>query len=61
MSADRGAIELRSPLGFEPDICFEGAEKTSREWGINAADRHFDDDVDVIRRIFPIETASIRK
>ena len=30
------AIELRSPLGIEPDICFDRAEKTCREWGIDA-------------------------
>ena len=27
---------MRSPLEFEPDICFDGAEKTCREWGIDA-------------------------
>ncbi len=27
---------MRSPLGIEPDICFDRAEKTCREWGIDA-------------------------
>ena len=29
------AIELRSPLGFEPFVSFDGAEKACREWGID--------------------------
>jgi hypothetical protein len=30
------AIELRSPLGFEPFVSFDGAEKACREWGIDS-------------------------
>jgi hypothetical protein len=30
------AIELRPPLGFEPCVCFDWAEKTCCEWGIDA-------------------------
>ena len=30
------AVELGSPLGVEPGICFDGAEKTCRERGIDA-------------------------
>ena len=37
---------MRSPLGFEPDICFEGAEKTCREWGINAFEELQEDEAD---------------
>jgi hypothetical protein len=29
------AIELRSPLGFEPFVSFDGTEKACREWGID--------------------------
>ncbi len=29
------AIELRSPLGFEPFVSFDRAEKACREWGID--------------------------
>jgi hypothetical protein len=29
------AIELRSPLGFEPLVSFERAEEACHEWGID--------------------------
>jgi hypothetical protein len=29
------AIELRSPLGLEPFVGFDGAEKACRKWGID--------------------------
>ena len=37
---------MRSPLGFKPDICFEGAEKTCREWGIDAFEELEEEDAD---------------
>jgi len=40
------AIELRSPLGFEPGICFDGAEKACREWGVNAFEELQEDEAD---------------
>ena len=40
------AIELRSPLGFEPGICFDGAEKACREWGIDAFEELQEDEAD---------------
>ena len=40
------AIELRSPLGFEPGICFDGAEKTCREWGVDAFEELQEDEAD---------------
>jgi len=29
------AIELRSAVGFEPFVSFDGAEKACREWGMD--------------------------
>ena len=40
------AVELRSPLGFEPGICFDGAEKACREWGIDAFEELQEDEAD---------------
>jgi hypothetical protein len=40
------AIELRSPLGFEPGICFDGAEKACRKWGIDAFEELQEDEAD---------------
>jgi len=40
------AIELRSPLRFEPGICFDGAEKACREWGIDALEELQEDEAD---------------
>ena len=37
---------MRSPLGFKPDICVEGAEKTCREWGKNAFEELQEEDAD---------------
>ena len=40
------AIELRSPLGFEPCICFDGAEKACGERGIDAFEELQEDEAD---------------
>ena len=40
------AIKLRSPLGFEPSVCFDGAEKACREWGIDAFEELQEDEAD---------------
>jgi hypothetical protein len=40
------AIELRSPLGFEPGICFDGVEKARREWGIGAFEELQEEEAD---------------
>jgi hypothetical protein len=40
------AIELRSPLRFDPGICFEGAEKACREWSIDAFEELQEDEAD---------------
>jgi len=42
------AIELRSPLGFEPSICLDGTEKTCHEWGIDAFEELQEDEADRI-------------
>ena len=40
------AIELRLPLGFEPSVCFDGAEKACCEWGIDAFEELQEDEAD---------------
>ena len=40
------AIELRSPLGFEPCICLDGAEKACGERGIDAFEELQEDEAD---------------
>jgi hypothetical protein len=45
------AIELGSPLGFEPGICFDGTEKACREWGIDAFEEFQEDEADPSTRV----------
>ena len=40
------AIELRSPLGFEPGICFDRAEQACGEWGVDAFEELQEDEAD---------------
>ena len=40
------AVELRSPLRFEPSIQLDGAEKACREWGIDALEELQEDEAD---------------
>jgi len=40
------AIELRSPLGLESGICFDGAEKACREWRVDALEELEEDEAD---------------
>ena len=40
------AIEFGSPLGFEPDICFDGAEKACGERGVDAFEELQEDEAD---------------
>ena len=40
------AVELRSPLGFEPSIRLDGAEEACREWGIDAFEELQEDEAD---------------
>jgi hypothetical protein len=40
------AIELRSPLGLESGICFDGAEKACREWRVDAFEELQEDEAD---------------
>jgi hypothetical protein len=42
------AVELRSPLGFKPGICFDGAEKACREWRIDAFEELQEDEANRI-------------
>jgi hypothetical protein len=37
---------LRSPLGFEPFVSFDWAEKACREWGIDAFEKLQEDEAD---------------
>src|SRR5436190_12781407 len=50
------AIELRSPLGFELGICFDGAEKACRERRVDAFEElqeHEADRVSVSKQLIP--------
>jgi hypothetical protein len=40
------AVELGPPLGLEPSIRLEGAEKACREWGIDALEELQEDEAD---------------
>ena len=40
------AVELGSPLGFKPGVRFDGAEKTGREWRVDAFEQLQEDEAD---------------
>src|ERR1700740_3724395 len=40
------AIELRSPLGLKPGICFDRVEKASRKWRVDAFEEFQEDQAD---------------
>src|SRR5215472_13491841 len=40
------AIKLRSPLGLEPCVCFDGAEKACGEWRVDAFEELQEDEAD---------------
>jgi hypothetical protein len=40
------AIKLGSPLGLKPCVCFDGAEKTCGEWGVDAFEELQEDEAD---------------
>jgi hypothetical protein len=40
------AIKLRSPLGLEPGVCFDGAEKACGEWCIDTFEELQEDEAD---------------
>jgi hypothetical protein len=55
------AIELRSPLGFEPGVCFDWTEKACRERGVDALEELEEDETNrVAVREEPI-TARVRE
>ena len=55
------AIELRSPLGFEPCICFDGAEKACGEWGIDPLEELQEDEADRVSLPEELIAARVRK
>ena len=55
------AIELSSPLGFEPGICFDGTEKACREWGIDAFEELQKDEADRVPVREKLITARVRE
>ena len=55
------AIELRSSLGFEPGICGDGAEKTCREWRIDAFEELQEDEADRVPVWQELIAARVRK
>jgi hypothetical protein len=54
-------IELRSPLGFEPNVCFNGAEKACREWGIDSFEELQEDEADRVSVREELISARVRK
>ena len=55
------AIELRSPLGFEPGICFDGAEQACSEWGIDAFEELQEDEADRVPLREELIAAGVRE
>jgi hypothetical protein len=55
------SIELRSPLAFEPGICFDGTEKACREWGIDAFEELQEDEADRVSRREELIAARVRE
>ena len=55
------AIELRSPLGFEPCICFDGAEKACGERGIDAFEELQEDEADRVALREELIAARVRE
>ena len=53
------AIELGSPLGFKPGICFDGAEETCREWRVDAFEELEEDKADRIALRQELITAGV--
>jgi hypothetical protein len=55
------AIELRSPLGFEPGICFDGAEQACSEWGIDVFEELQEDEADRVPLREELIAAGVRE
>ena len=52
---------MRSPLGFEPGIRFDRAEKTCREWGIDAFKELQEDEADRVALREELIAARVRE
>ena len=55
------AVELRPPLGFEPSIRLDGAEKACREWGIDALEELQEDEADRVSLREELIAARVRE
>ena len=52
---------MRSPLGFEPSIRLDGAEKACREWGIDAFEELQEDEADRVSLREELIAARVRE